>query len=179
MSIETAHRGYTVRFSENEDNWRCYDLDLENASLAKLKEQIDKLLLKVRKESAVDVLIVGSEYSSHFTVTEGRAIDAKIGYERHRSGYTGQETKEPTRKVSLGIFSNRRGGDRGGKSFYPISDVSLPTPEVYAAVAEVERLRKIAKAAEEAVRAAVRAIPRISEEDVAGLIRAATEKHEV
>lgn len=176
--IQTEHRGYTVRYSENEDNWRCYDLDLEDASLAKLKERIDKLLLKVRKESAVDVLIVGSEHSSHFTVTEGRAIDAKVGFERQRSSYS-SEAKEPIRKVSLGIFSNRRGGDRGGKSFYPISDVSLPTPEVYAAVAEVERLRKIAKAAEEAVRAAVRAIPRISEEDVAGLIRAATEKHEV
>ena len=178
MSIETAHRGYTVRFSENEDYWRCYDLDLENASLAKLKEQIDKLLLKVRKESAVDVLIVGSEHSSHFSVTEGRAIDAKVGFERQRSSYSG-DAKEPIRKVSLGIFSNRRGGDRGGKSFYPISEISLPTPEVYAAIAEVERLRKIAKAAEEAVKAAVRAIPRISEEDVAGLIRAATEKHEV
>ena len=51
--------------------------------------------------------------------------------------------------------------------------------DVYAAIAEVERLRKIAKAAEDAVKAAVRAIPRISEDDVAGLIRAATEKHEV
>ena len=176
--IQTEHRGYTVRYSENEDNWRCYDLDLEDASLAKLKERIDKLLLKVRKESAVDVLIVGSEHSSHFSVTEGRAIDAKVGFERQRSSYSG-DAKEPIRKVSLGIFSNRRGGDRGGKSFYPISDVSLPTPEVYAAVAEVERLRKIAKAAEDAVKAAVRAIPRISEDDVAGLIRAATEKHEV
>lgn len=176
--IQTVHRDYAIRYSENEDNWRCYDLDLEDASLAKLKERIDKLLLKVRKESAVDVLIVGSEHSSHFTVTEGRAIDAKVGFERQRSSYS-SEAKEPIRKVSLGIFSNRRGGDRGGKSFYPISDVSLPTPEVYAAIAEVERLRKIAKAAEEAVKAAVRAIPRISEEDVAGLIRAATEKHEV
>lgn len=57
--------------------------------------------------------------------------------------------------------------------------IAGPTPEVYAAIAEVERLRKIAKTAEDAVKAAVRAIPRISEDDVAGLIRAATEKHEV
>jgi hypothetical protein len=49
-SIEFKHRGYTIRFSHNEEEWTSYDAGLSDKSLSKLKASIDRLSIKTRKE---------------------------------------------------------------------------------------------------------------------------------
>jgi len=164
VNITTEHRGYLIRFSENEDKWRSYDLDLEDTSLAKLKDMIDSFLLKLRKEAACNVL-----YISGTNVFEARAIDARpLGYRTLNA--------TPGWDHEIGVMMKRGSDSRAGKSFQKAGSLALPTDEVYAAIDAAKVLSEAAKAAERKAKAAWDAIPRIKHEDVADLIRAATEK---
>lgn len=42
MTIETEHRGYKISYAENEDVWRCWDLEEDAPTLSALKRKIDK-----------------------------------------------------------------------------------------------------------------------------------------
>ena len=54
--IETEHKGYRISYSDNEDVWRCWELNIEHEKLSKLKQRIDRLSLEARKEAAFDAL---------------------------------------------------------------------------------------------------------------------------
>lgn len=60
--LKTTHHGYTIRFSENEDLWNCYDLGFEHKSLQKLKLRINKWM-KDRLDSANIVVAFRDGYS--------------------------------------------------------------------------------------------------------------------
>lgn len=49
--IETEHRGFKIRFSENQEVWMCYDLDFESPSLLKIRQRIDAHERKKRKKA--------------------------------------------------------------------------------------------------------------------------------
>lgn len=51
------HRGYELRYSDNEDVWRCHKLNLEHKSLNKAKELINKIDADARKLDAGVALI--------------------------------------------------------------------------------------------------------------------------
>jgi hypothetical protein len=162
MALETEYRGHRVHYAENGDCWSCLDLSIEAGSLSKVKAQIDATYLKLRKKSAVTVVVLGRNRG----VAEGKAMDARPI--RHR---TYQAT--PGWKHEIGVM--RPKGEGQGKNFEKAGDLALPTPEVYVAIDEAKRLRKLAIEADELADDAWAAIPRITQEDVAGLLRACTE----
>lgn len=49
MTIETEYRGYRITYSENGDEWTCYDIasgrGATTLTLSKMKARIDKYLL--------------------------------------------------------------------------------------------------------------------------------------
>jgi hypothetical protein len=67
----------------------------------------------------------------------------------------------------------RTGSDRKSRSEQRLDQMAPVTPEVHAAIDEANRLGEIAHAATLEFRAAVRAIPRMKLDDIAGLIEAA------
>ena len=167
MAIETEHKGYEIRYSENEDCWNCYDLDVTGTSLSRIKAAIDKELLKIRKASAVDVIQLSAAHSSERKTTEVRAVDARPVGRRTYNATPGWD-------YEIGVMTP---GKRG-KSFVKASSLAEPTPEVFEQIKAARALQAEADKAEKLAREAWEAIPRISHEYVAGLIKAATEKVE-
>lgn len=47
--IEVEHQGFTIIYGENSDRWECYALDLEAATLSKLKTKINQHVKNVIK----------------------------------------------------------------------------------------------------------------------------------
>jgi len=42
VSIETEHNGHKITYSENEDVWRCWQLDMDGKTLSALKQKINQ-----------------------------------------------------------------------------------------------------------------------------------------
>ena len=66
--IETEHKGYKITYSDNEDVWRCWELNVEHEKLSKLKQRIDRLSLEARKEAAFDARYIGPGYRNAGTL---------------------------------------------------------------------------------------------------------------
>lgn len=58
MAIETEYRGYNLRYVENEDIWRCFDLDIEASKLSALKSKVAKIDNDARKAEATPVFVI-------------------------------------------------------------------------------------------------------------------------
>lgn len=56
MALETEYLGFTIVFADNEEVWRCWELNVEHKSLSKCKALISH---KVREEIATASLICG------------------------------------------------------------------------------------------------------------------------
>lgn len=63
--IKTEYRGYEIRFSEDADEWTCSDCNIGHQSLQKVKAGIDKLHMKMRKESAVECYEIDVDHTKH------------------------------------------------------------------------------------------------------------------
>lgn len=55
--IETEHRGYKIRYAENEDVWRCHTLDMQGDTLTQLKNKINRHLAKMAKTGGIAALV--------------------------------------------------------------------------------------------------------------------------
>ena len=55
--IETEHRGYKIRYAENEDVWRCHALDMQGDTLTQLKNKMNRHLAKMSKTGGVAALV--------------------------------------------------------------------------------------------------------------------------
>lgn len=72
--IETEHRGYKIRYAENQDVWRAYALDVEGATLTAVKRKIDAIDRKARSTESIPVFKVG-----YRGALEAGVITAKVG----------------------------------------------------------------------------------------------------
>ena len=60
MSIETNHRGYLIRYSENGDEWVSYEAGdgMAAPTLSKLKAKIDAMIAKDKKRSGMSFVVL-------------------------------------------------------------------------------------------------------------------------
>lgn len=174
MGIETTYRGYTIRFSENEDKWNCYEAKVSHASLAKVKAKIDKLHLAMRKAAAFDCLAIpGYGTDDPAKITEARVIDYRLKRERNRGLWAKPDGPEFFDTHTVAIMSVRGLNSTAGRSWIEIEKLAPIGPETEAALEVVRARYAEAQAAEKALREAWAAVPRLTFEDVKALAEAA------
>lgn len=155
--LETEHRGYKLGYSENNDEWTCYDLGVGSKSLACAKGMIDKLLLIQRKKHKVDCLRLGRDG----TVKPASIIE----YLGHSRSYRG------TQVASVAYMATNGGADRPSRSTGLLNDFAADTQEVREALIEVVTLHdRAARLTREAARK-LEEVPRLRDADIAELIR--------
>ena len=84
MALETRYRGYTINFVEDEENWRCGQLKLENPSLAALKRQLDSVNGEHQNAATVPVLVVIRAGEFVIRYTNGVVVEAARKTRLHR-----------------------------------------------------------------------------------------------
>lgn len=148
--IQIKHGEYTIRYSENEDMWNCYDLSLEAPTLSKLKAKINKHDADLRRVENVPVLLLapwGGKAESGWQVTliddDGKSV-----------------------WVSKAIGSKRDGKARQKVA---LNTVMLDTPENRRYVEEYQRLVQEESEIAARRRALVEQMPRPKAEDFAAL----------
>lgn len=173
-SITTEYRGYSISYSENADEWNCYDCGVSHASLSKVKAKIDALHLKLRKTSSVECLFLGEGYG-RAGVTHATMIDY-MGPEYTSGRWPEKEKTLVGHKVAAMHRDARK--DRPTRQTGRLENYAPDTPEVREAVAawvQAEREEEEARQRKEKAR---NAIPRMTLEMIDGLIKAASAKIE-
>lgn len=167
--LRTEYRGYEIRYNDNSDEWTCSDIGRKNSAptLSKMKANIDDYLRSIRKEASVicyELSRHGGLKLTEATVTEyiGPKIDGSSwgGTPRHVAGH------------KVAVAAKWSGNDKVSRREQSLSDCVPMTPEAAEAITEARRLEAIAKAATAAYEQAVAAIPRLTLEDVSGLVKA-------
>lgn len=155
-SIETEHRGIKIRYSDNEDTWYCSELSFSHASLRRVKARIDKWWKDARSKAALDAYRIGHDGTMRPTQV--------VEYLGVRTGYGRQG---PLVAV-LGVnYKN----ERPSRSEVSLSELAPAAPELVAMQAELEALKKRKREIEEEISAKVKAIPRLSLDDIAELVK--------
>lgn len=177
MALETEHRGYTIRYSENGDEWTSYDAGtgMSAPTLSKLKEKIDRMIAAQKKKTAVEFLVIEEAISGK---RQTLLIDAKA------TGYAGPKIESlniysSTQKVVKGhkveaVYVGRSWGASNTKAARRVIDIEKCCPDTdatRAAVAEANRLGKLVEEAERAHRDAIKAIPRLTLSDIEELVK--------
>lgn len=173
--LETTHRGYVIRYSENEDKWRSYDAGdgMEAETLSKLKDKIDRTIAKQKKETSINCLVLEGDHNSQETGLTEAKMTAYLGPDMKNKTYSSLQKAVAGQKVEA-IYSSKKYGRRDEKAArrsIELNDCCLDTAEVHAALAEANRLGTIAKQAAAAHRNAVKAIPRMTLADIESLVK--------
>jgi len=171
--IKTEHRGYEIHFSENMDEWSCRDCNVTHQSLLKVKAAIDKLHLKLRKESAVECFEIDTDLSN-FKV---KLIDAKL------IDFTGMKParswdRESGKIPFVASVAKRGNKERAARQEKNLSSLAPISAETRAAIDEANRRGQEAREARTAFNEALKAIPRLALDDIGGLIKASDHKFE-
>jgi hypothetical protein len=172
----TEYRGYTIRYSENEDVWTCYDVGASHEKLSRVKAKIDEMHRKLRKANAFHCLTVSSyggvsaeeativEYlgpiraktSAYQRVGDGNVIDHEVAFMSARGGFSDKKTRQK------------------GK----LSDLSLGTEENLRRISEAKKLYDEAKKIEGQSREILKMLDRPTVDQIAELIAASEYKFE-
>lgn len=119
----TEYRGYSIRYSENEDVWTCYDVGASHEKLSRVKAKIDDMHRKLRKANAFHCLDVSSyrgvetqeativEYlgpiraktSSYQRVGDGKIIDHEVAYMSARGGLSEKKSRQKGKLSQLAL----------------------------------------------------------------------------
>ena len=170
MALETEYRGYLIRYSENGDEWTCYDMGSGAAAsaptLSKMKAKIDKYLLGIRKEAAVECLEL--ETYSGLRITDAVIIEY-LGPKVEGGGWNRKPAHVSSHKVAA--MAQRTGRERTSRRETDLRDFIPNTPAANEAIDLARRLGNAAKDAERAYKEAVAAIPRLTIDDIAELVR--------
>ena len=167
MSISTEYRGYRINYSENQDEWSCYEAGtgFSHAKLSGVKAKIDALFLAERKRGATACLEMESLYGSACVAMIDATVIEYLGpkLDRHNGVLVivGQK---------VAVVARRRGSEKAARRECELSSLAQNTPETLAAWAEAQRLYLIYADAKKAYDAAVTAIPRLSLDDVMPLV---------
>ena len=168
--IKTTYRGHEIAYGENSDEWYCRDLEAgggSHASLAKLKAKIDKMYLDLRKKAAVKAFELGDGgWNGKPTINETTIIEyVKAFAEKDWKGVLGAT------RHKVAYVATRRGNERASRAEMELSALMPDTPEAHAAFTEAVRLAEIAAAAHKAAEAALKAVPRLTLDDIGELVR--------
>lgn len=69
-NLSVEHRGYSISFATNEEVWRCWTLDIEDKSLAKVKAKINKIERDLRNAEIKQIDAIAIEtWHSFETIT--------------------------------------------------------------------------------------------------------------
>lgn len=135
---EIEYRGYVVRFSENQDVWRCWALDLEGEKLSTVKAKIDRIIAQSRKLSEA----VPMMYMDHFHTAKPVRVVALAQPRKGEDSPTDAWCLVPGRERFLNhdtkTYDYR---DVEERKKLPLLSLYLDTPENRAAVAEIDRLK--------------------------------------
>ncbi|MEP1253729.1 MAG: hypothetical protein ABJI29_03165, partial [Alphaproteobacteria bacterium] len=157
---------------QNMDAWGCYDCGISGEpTLTKAKEKIDKMHLKLRKESAFpcyEIAMSETRECVRVKADEATVIDY-LGRKESRS-WSSREVKFEGHKVAS--MARRGGSARRARRETLLHLLAAQTPEVHAAIEEADRLGEIAHAAKVKFQEAFRAIPRVEFDEIAGLVEA-------
>lgn len=145
------HRGYEIHYSENQDVWRCYDLDYEHARLGKVKEKIDAIEREHRKMARQAIYISNDGQAKEVVIVS-------IDEDRDRCFIT----------------TDQQGTDRWGRPIegklkrerVDLKNLCDPTPENRVLIAAMAQKREAYLAAMKAATAAREAIPRLTRSDL-------------
>ena len=174
--IEVTHRGYTITFNENSDEWYCRELSGKSYSAPKLstiKASIDRMLLSVRKKSAITCYEVSGGHSRDPSKTEAQIVEfITTKNERDYSG----KAKPPVHIVAS--VAQRRGSAKASRREVSIADLMPDTPEAHAAFDRLVKATEREVAAHKETLAALNAIPRVTFEMITDLVKLADEKPE-
>ena len=175
MSIETTHRGYKIRYSENGDEWTSYEAGdgMSAPTLSKLKEKIDRMIAKAKKETAVDFLVIEDNGSGKKTILTEAKMTAYLGPDVGNKGYSSLEKEVKGHRVEA-IYVARKWGkadEKAARRSLSLSDCSPDTSEAHEALAEANRLGLLAEKAAADHRRAVAAIPRLTLADIETLVK--------
>ncbi|TGT90884.1 MULTISPECIES: hypothetical protein [unclassified Mesorhizobium] len=168
--IETTYRGHLIRYGENSDTWYAHDLGFEasNQSLAKLKTQIDKMYLDLRKKAAVKAFEIRPGYMGQLPTCAEATVTEYLKSFSEKDYRTGGQTLT---RHKVAVVALRRDNDRASRAEKELSDLMPNTPEAQAAYDEALRLYEVTKAAQKAADEAFKAIPRLSIDDIRELVR--------
>lgn len=168
-NITVEHRGYTIRFNENSDEWTCPEAGYySHQKLSTVKTYIDKMTLAVRKKSALLCFEIDRTYASK---TESKIIEY-LGQEKKRNYSTGNFDLGDHR---VAVVAQRGGSDRATRSTMTVGNLMPDTPEAHDAFERYLSLHKAAEVAAKTAREAFNAIPRVTVDMIPDLVRIATE----
>lgn len=167
MAISTKYRGHVISWSDNLDEWTCYDLSdkvYSSPKLSNIKAAIDRLYLAERKEASVPCW----EISGHSAQRIESNVVEYLGEKVDRNWSTNQY-EVVDHKVA--VVATRKGNERPARKQTELGLLSPKTPEVEEAWAHYVKLDAEAKRASKRATEAYYAIPRMKVEDVAELVR--------
>lgn len=173
MVIETEYKGYRILYNDNSDEWSCSDLDVSDPALSKVKAKIDKILNSRRKLESVSAFYLRTD-SKPFTVslTDATVVEYlgpnvvnDYNVTRLPSGASPKVQRGHKIAVMVGLD-----GERASRRNMPLSHLVADTPETHAAIKVAQDAGAAAKAADAEYRAAVAAIPRLTTDQIAGLV---------
>lgn len=168
MGIKTEYRGYEIRYSENEDAWRCDVVKDSKASLSKMKQAIDRMHLKMRKEAATDSAIL--RIHNGFSLTACSIVEY-LGEKWSRGGYgSAREPKFEGHRVA--VVAERDGREKAARSEERLENLVKLGPEADAAIEKAKTSLKKVREAEEIYRADIAAIPRLTIQDISKIVDA-------
>ncbi|UUV43231.1 hypothetical protein RCCWILLIS_59 [Rhodobacter phage RcCWillis] len=166
--IETEYRGHRIIYSENGENWYSPDIEKSDApTLSKVKAKIDKMYLDMRKRSAFTGFEIGDYRGPSLTET---TIVEYVKEKVERPFLS--SSKEPTVTHIVAAVAQRSGREKAARRQCDLSTIAPDTPETHAAFEIAKARWADVQAAEKAYKAAIQAIPRVTVEDIADLVKA-------
>lgn len=171
MTIETEHRGHRIVYGMNSEDWFCHDVGFSSPSLSKVKQRIDKMYVDQRKRSAVEAFEI--EMAGSFGEAPTK-VPASI------TEYVGPKMEKDFRGVKRELIQvghlvasvAKRGSDSKAARRDRLLDQMMPdTPEAHAAHEEYLRAVLIVQQAKKAAHEAFKAIPRMTIDMIADLVR--------
>lgn len=167
--MKTEYRGYDISYSENQDEWNCYDIGFSHEKLSRVKAKIDDMHRKLRKANAFHCLDISSHREA--SVTEATIVEY-LGPIRKSKSFervgTGEiEDHEVAYMSARTSLSERKSRHKGR-----ISSLVLNTPGNLSRIDEARDLHEQAKALAEKARDVLRCLDRPTIEDIAGLVNA-------
>lgn len=170
MSLEVEYRGYRIIYSENMDEWTCFDIGRGKGAVAptlsKMKAKVDDYLRSIRKEAAVNCLELhtyGGLKAFEATIVEylGPQLDggAWTSRPKHVSGH------------KVAAMAQRDGATRVSRQELSLTTLAPIGDATYAAMEEAKRREAILRAAERDLKEAIAAIPRLSLADIDALVK--------
>jgi hypothetical protein len=160
----TVHRGYSIHYGDNDEEWHCNDLKMQAAKLSTLKGKIDRWIKRHNDENGVRCLNLGGYNGIRDALVIGI-------YPRTRLEHTPDGNKDIRRVYVKWMRKRSDGSERATLHERDEIDSFIPdTPEVRAMLREVERLEAGIEQATKRRDDYIAAIPRVTEDMFAGLV---------